>query len=191
MSASRAETLASGRDRSAEPWGLGSWILITLAVVTGVLLRLHQLSGQIIADDEWHALHTLPSNGYGYILTHLAACDYCIPLTAYDKLLSNTIGLSELGMRAPTLIAGVAALIVLPLLARAYLGAKASVTLACLLSISPLHIHYSRSARPYSIVLLLAIVGVIACDRWLSTGRSRWAGIYAGCAVLVPWYKQD
>src|SRR5215831_3567124 len=63
--------------------------LFVLAIVVGVVLRLHQLGSQVIADDETHALVWLRGHpSYGSILVHLKSEDVCIPLTLFYKLAS-------------------------------------------------------------------------------------------------------
>ncbi len=162
--------------------------LALVAVLVGAALRFLQISDQIIADDEWHSLHMLLDHGYGYIFTHFGTSDYCIPLTLYDKLVADTIGLSEWSMRAPMLCAGVAALILIPWLLHDHLGAKATLVFAWLLAISPLHVYFSRYARPYSLVFLLVVVGTLAFARWLSSGKQSWALVFALCAILAAWF---
>jgi hypothetical protein len=162
--------------------------LFVLAVVVGAAVRLLQIPDQIIADDEWHALHVLLDNGYAYVFSHFGDCDHCIPLALYDKLVSDTIGLSELGMRAPMLVVGIATLIVLPLLLRGYLGTRATLVFAWLLAISPVHVYFSRYARPYAIVFFLIVVGTASFARWWSDGKLRWAISFAVCAILAPWF---
>lgn len=162
--------------------------LYLLAILVGTTLRLMQIPEQIIADDEWHSLHALLANGYGDIFMHFGICDHCIPLTLYDKLVSDTVGLSEWSMRAPMLCAGISALIVLPWLLRDYIGTKASLAFAWLLAISPLHVYFSRYARPYSLVFLLIVVGTVAFARWWSSGKKAWAAVFALCAILAPWF---
>jgi hypothetical protein len=162
--------------------------LFVFAVAVGIALRVLQIPDQIIADDEWHPLQVLLDNGYGYIFTHFGACDHCIPLTLYDKLVSDTFGLSEMWMRAPMLVAGIAALIVFPLLLAPYLGTSATLVFTWLLAISPLHVYFSRYARPYAIVLFLVVAGTASLARWWSTGRLRWAAAYAVCAIFAPWF---
>lgn len=72
---------------------------LVLAVLVGLALRGYQ----IVADDEWHALHTLSFRSYAYILSHFGSADYSIPLTILCKMLARTVGLTELVMRAPML----------------------------------------------------------------------------------------
>ena len=158
-----------------------------LAVAVGAWLRLDQIAGQVVANDEWHALNTLVRQDYRWIFTHFGISDFSIPLTLYDKLLGDTVGLTEIGVRAPMLVAGIASLVVLPLLLRIYIGRSASAAFAWLLAISPLHIYFSRYARPYALSLLLAFVGVIALERWIATGRPKWAVACVASSVLAPW----
>jgi hypothetical protein len=164
-----------------------SELALIAAVVVGAALRLDQIAGQIVADDEWHALMTVRDQTYGFILSHFGWADYSIPLTLYDKALSDTVGLTELGMRAPMLLAGIATLFALPLLVRRELGKPASDGFAWLLAVSPLHVYFSRYARPYAISLLLAVVSVIVIRRWSERPSFRTAALYTACAWLASW----
>lgn len=161
---------------------------LVLAVLVGLVLRGYQLAGQIVADDEWHALYALTFRGYAYILSHFGGADYSIPLTVLYKTLAQTVGLTELGMRAPVLICGAAALVALPLLVRRYVGRPASDVFAWLLAIAPLHVYFSRYARPYSITMLLSVVAIIAFLEWASGGPRRWAWVYAAGAIMAPYF---
>jgi hypothetical protein len=166
------------------------WVaaLFLLAIAVGTYLRLYDVADQIVADDEWHSLHMLLAAGYGDIFTHFGWCDHCIPLTLYDKLVSDTVGLSEWSMRAPMLFAGIGALILFPWLLGPYLGTKRTLVFEWLLAISPLHIYFSRYARPYSLVFFLIVLGTVAFARWWSSGRTAWAVVFALCAILAPWF---
>jgi hypothetical protein len=115
--------------------------LFVPAVLVGAVLRLDQITYQIVGDDEWHGLQVALYGSYEWILTHFGSNDHCIPLTAYFKLMSETVGLSELVMRAPALLAGLASLVVFPLLVRPWVGRRASVLFAWLLALAPLHVY--------------------------------------------------
>jgi hypothetical protein len=168
--------------KPARQW-LRSELVFLIAIAAGVALRLFQISDQIIGDDEWHALQTAIFTSYGWIVSHFGANDFSIPLTLFYKLLMDTVGLSELGMRAPVLLFGLASLVAFPLLLRDALGRPAADLFAWLLAVAPLHVYYSRYARPYSITLFLSFVGVVAFFRWWTGGRRRWAVAYALCAI--------
>lgn len=157
-------------------------------MVVGAAIRLDQIREQIVLDDEWHALHAILRFGYGRILAHFGWTDVCIPLAVYDKAVADTVGLSEMWMRLPVLLAGVGSLLVLPLMLRAWVGRGASTSLAWLLAISPLHVFLSRFARPYAISLLLVMVGALAFARWWEDGRTRWTVLIVGGFVLAPYF---
>ncbi len=168
------------RARRLEAVGLAA------ATAAGAWLRLQQIASQITADDEWHALYAAYFRRVPWILTHFGASDHSIPLALADKLLARTIGLTELGMRAPMLAAGILALVALPRLVRPHVGAAASVVFAWLLATSPLLVYFSRYARPYALTLLLATVAWLALWRW--TEGERRAGIaYVACAACAAW----
>jgi len=158
------------------------------AVVAGAVIRLDQIREQIVLDDEWHSLHALLRFGYGRILTHFGWTDVCIPLTVYDKLVADTVGLSEMWMRLPVLLAGIASLLVLPLMLRRWVGRAAGTSLAWLLAISPLHVFFSRFARPYAISLLLVMAGGLALARWWEDGRPQWKTVGIAGFVLGPYF---
>ena len=158
------------------------------AVVVGAAIRLDQIREQIVLDDEWHALHAILRFGYWRILTHFGWTDVCIPLAVFDKAVADTVGLSEMWMRLPMLLAGIGSLLVLPLMLRTWLGRSATTSFAWLLAISPLHVFFSRFARPYAISLLLVMVGALAFARWWEDGRPRWKALSVGGFVLAPYF---
>jgi hypothetical protein len=159
-----------------------------LAVFAGIALRWYQLGDQIVADDEWHALHSVRDHDLFTILLTFGKSDHCIPLTAFYKLAADTVGLSEALIRAPVFVAGLGALVVFPLLVRQYSGPRVAAIFAWLLAISPIHVYFSRYARPYSIALLFAFTGLMSFHGFLRTGRPAWKWLYAACAILGPYF---
>lgn len=161
------------------------------AVIFGSLLRFYQISTQIIGEDEWHALHASLFTGFKHVLTHFSAiglADNCIPLTILYKIMIKTTGLSELSMRFPILLFGIASLVIFPFLVRNHIGKSASVVFAWLLAISPVHIYFSRYARPYSISTFFVFVGTVAFYKWWTDKRNKMAYTYVICAVLAPYF---
>jgi hypothetical protein len=165
--------------------GEWSWIA-ALAVGTG--LRGFRLLDQVPVDDEWHSLHRLLGSSYREIALDFGFVDHCIPLTLYLKLAAETVGLNEWGLRAPSLLAGIALLVLAPLVMRPRLGAPAARIFAWLLAISPLLVFYSRFQRPYAIALLLSFLALHCCERWWSEGRARHALGLAACAATSAWF---
>lgn len=158
------------------------------AVAVGAAIRLDQIREQIVLDDEWHALHAILRFDYGHILTHFGWTDVCIPMAVFDKLVADTVGLSEMWLRLPMLVAGIGALLVLPLMLRTWVGRSASTSFAWLLAVSPLHVFFSRLARPYAVSLLLVLVGGLAYARWWENGRRRWQALAVGGFALGPYF---
>ncbi|MFT3820578.1 MAG: hypothetical protein QM750_23675 [Rubrivivax sp.] len=177
-------------DRRTTPWAWGAALLV-LAV--GAWLRLDQLLDQTLVDDEWHAVHQLIRSRPGQFMLSLGRDDYSIPLTALDWLQLQTVGLTEIGMRLPLLLAGLASLIVLPW-ALAGSGAqrldrRTQLVFALLLAVSTLMVGYSRMARPYALTLLLTLTAFALLARAGAGPRLRWgpAAGYAGLAALSVW----
>jgi len=167
-----------------------AWIALpTLALVAGGWLRVHDLSRQIIIDDEWHAVHKILRADMLDIVTHLDYADYSIPLTVYLRWLHDLSGVTEWGMHLPMLVAGIALIAVGPLLARSWTTLPVRATWAVLLALSPLLVHFSRTARPYAITALLATIALIAFHRWYFATRHRdaWGTAYVA-ATFVGGY---
>jgi Dolichyl-phosphate-mannose-protein mannosyltransferase len=163
--------------------------LLLGAFVSGSVLRLYQLKDQIIADDEWHAIHMArDSGGFASIASHFGGPDVSIPIALFYRLVMITIGLSESIMRAPIVFFGLLSLVVFPLIVRRIFDRTTAALFAWLLAISPMHIYFSRYARPYSISLFCAFCGICAFHLWQSTGDRRWKWLYVVCAIAGPYF---
>ncbi len=152
------------------------WMLF-LAVALGIFLRLHQLSHQIPADDEWHALHAVSRLGFLAIGADFGAADRCIPLSLFYKVAAETVGLGEGLLRLPSMLAGIG-LLLFPFILRPALQGRTLIGASWLLAVSPLMIYFSRYARPYSISLLLALLAVVCFYRWWKSNKRLWMFIY-------------
>jgi len=166
----------------------GQQSLFVLAILVAAALRLYQVHEQILGGDEMHSVNSVRNHGLMWIFLHIGTADHCIPLTLLNELISETFGMNEMWMRAPSLMAGIGAVIVLPPLLARLVGSRPALVFAWLLAISPFHVYFSRFARPYAISFLLVTVGVLAFYRWWTSGERRWAVLYAGCAILQPWF---
>lgn len=155
-----------------------------LFCLIGIALRCYGLGEQIIADDEWHALHKLLFSDYSGIALSFGSADHSIPLTLYYKLSQQTLGLSEWGMRLPMLVAGIGLLVMLPLLLTEEISPQERNVLLALTSLSPLLVYFSRTARPYALTVLFAIVAVFAFRKWWKDKKPLWASIY----ILSTWF---
>ena len=169
--------------RPGAPWNA----LLLAAFLVGSALRAWQLDIQILIDDEWHAIHKLLHSSPVDILTHFGYADYSIPLTLYYQWLYRTIGLSEWGMHVPSLLAGVALLLVGPRLIARWFALPTRAIWTALIAISPLLVYHSKVARPYALTSLLTFVAIIAFREWWLHGRNRDGGIYVAATFLAGW----
>jgi len=165
------------------------FLLLILAIILGAFLRLYQLAGQIIGDDEWHAIGVAINRSFKYIFTHFHDADNCIPLTLYYKLLIETLGLNEFGLHSLQLISGILSLIVFPLIIRSVFNQKVTIIFSWLLAISPLLVFYSRYARPYMIVVFLSFISIFSFYFWIQKRDIFYVIAYVILAVLASYFN--
>jgi len=171
--------------------GAALWLLPALAV--GAFLRLWGLARQIVVGDEIHGLIAAIDLTLPEILTTYRMTDHCIPLSAlYRVLLESGVRLTEGIIRAPAVLAGLAALVLFPLGVARWReldgGRGRAVVLGWLLAVSPSLVYFSRFARPYAEVLLLAPLAVAAFWHWWRGGGHRFAVLYAAAGAASAWF---
>lgn len=171
------------RDRRSWPW----LALVLISIAAGLWLRVWQLRSQVLIDDEWHAVHMLVGADAARIATHFGYADYCIPLTLYYRWLYDLGALSEWQMHFPLLLAGIALLVVAPLMLRREFELPTRAIWVALMAISPVLVYLSRTARPYALACLLAFVAIVAFLRWHRGDGRRWAFVHAISCVAAAW----
>jgi 4-amino-4-deoxy-L-arabinose transferase-like glycosyltransferase len=153
----------------------------------GAALRLYALPQQILVDDEWHLVHRLRDGaGLAAVVGDFGRSDHSIGLGACAWLLMRVTTLDETLLRLPSLLAGLALLVVVPAALARRLGRATAVALAWLLAVSPLLVFFSRLARPYAVTTLLAGVAFVAMRRWLEDRDRHARAAYLASAVLAP-----
>jgi len=173
--------------RSAAPRSF--FLQLTLACLAGVGLRLAFVTGQVLLDDEWHAMDYAIGNSLGFLLTHFSIPGAtCIPINAYTWALLHTVGWNETLLRLPALVPSLASLFLLPRLVRAAFTRKTTVIFTWLLAICPFLIFYSRIARPYAMVALTGAAAVLYGYQWLASGRRAYAALYVGYGVTAVYF---
>ena len=93
---------------------------------------------------------------------------------------------NAIAIRMPTFIAGVATLGMVGLLARKLFRSQSVAWIAMLmLAVNPAHIHYSQTARGYSLIIFFSVVMVLALLHLLENKPSRgWGVTFVVCGVL-------
>lgn len=166
-----------------------AWLGAGLLLGIGAWLRLHALGAQIVADDEMHSLRALRYLSAGQVYGHFYETDTAAPLTLLQMGIGRLVGLSEWTVRLPGLGAGLAALVVFPLLVWRAAGPGLGLVFLGLLSISPQLVYYSRYGRPYMPSCFFAFVAILAFLRWWSHGGRAAAGAYAACGAAAVWFS--
>jgi hypothetical protein len=157
-------------------------------LIVGTVLRLWNLSAQVIGGDELHAVRAALRMGLGEILTTYRLADNSIPLTAlFRLLLSAGVTLSEIWLRLPSLVAGVLLLAVAPAVMARRMGSEAAAVWAWLLALSPALVLYSRIARSYMPVVFCATAAALAFEVWWRTRRPAFGVAYVLAAALAVW----
>ena len=160
-----------------------------LAIALGAWLRLHGLAGQVVIDDEWHAIHKLMSSSVGEILSSFGVADHSIPLTLLYKAMAATVGLDELDMRLPQVLCGIA---LIPLCAwiawRATRDEPATILFAFLVAAAPFHVFYSRFARPYAITTLMTVAVLALLWRWRERRDIRLGAVICALIGVSAWF---
>jgi hypothetical protein len=177
------ERAAGGRPRAV------FWLVLLTLFGVGAWLRLHAISGQIVADDEIHSLAVAGRGSAWWIATHFFRADVSTPLALLQLAIGRGPGLSEVTARLPVLVAGGVALVALPLLARREAGSAVALAFLGLLAISPQLVFYSRFGRPYMASTLLVGLGFFACLRWWRSGSRGGSWAYVLCSALAGWFS--
>lgn len=164
------------------------WFFITLAFLFGAFLRLWLILDQILLNDEWHGMYFVRGCSFTYLLTHFGPTATCIPMNIYRYVLLNTVGWNEILMRLPAIIPGIASLVVFPMLLRNIFSRRATIIFAFLLACSPFLIFYSRVCRPYSMVMFLGFLSVLASYFWAIRGERKYAFVYVVAGILAVYF---
>jgi hypothetical protein len=166
-----------------------SAVLFALVIGGGIALRLDQFASQLLLDDEWHAVYRVVHDTPLAIFLDFGHSDSSIPLTLLYFAEAHAFGLSELAMRWPMMLAGIATLVLFPWYVPRHVGRAEALLFATLLAISPILYFFSRMARPYALTLLLVYVAHVAFRRYMqaATPRRSDAALYAASATLAAW----
>lgn len=160
-----------------------AWALVGL-VVAAAVLRLAALGYQDIWDDESYSL-ALAERGFGHMVSlfKLEANG-----TLYELVLWPLVRISHGAamLRAPALVAGLAAVPALWWAGRELVGRRAALLGAALLAVNPFAVWYSQEARPYMFAVLFACLSYGCLVRAVAgSDRRWWVGWVAATALLA------
>jgi hypothetical protein len=161
-----------------------------LALATGVAFRLWNLPAQVMGEDEINTVRSALVNPTSRILVTYQRQDNTIPLTAlYRFLLDRGIKLTEMMVRMPAVLSGLALLLLAPWWVARRLGLGTAVVYAALLAISPGLVFYSRIARSYAPIVLFGFGALVTFEAWWRRPEDwRRGAAYVLLAALAAWF---
>lgn len=152
-----------------------SWLWAAAILGGTIALRWPQMTESIWYDEYCRTRAHLNAQTVGTILRH----DVHNPLyNAFMFLWTGVVGDSELSIRVPSLLAGLASGAALAVWAGRRFGAGTGWTLAALVAASPVHVWYSGEAKNTMFVIATSVWALIAVDG-LARERTRWAWVFA------------
>ncbi len=160
------------------------WEVAGLALVLALAacLRLWQIREPLWLDE----LHTpwAISAGPGAVAERARANNQGPLYFAFVWLTTRSTGSSELTVRLPSLLAGLAVVGALYGLVRRWTGSAAAALLAAFLAaVDPVFIFYAQEARPYAMLQLVGLLQLGLLARLLEAPPARVAGVTAGVVV--------
>ncbi|HUU04433.1 MAG TPA: glycosyltransferase family 39 protein [Patescibacteria group bacterium] len=164
-------------------------LAIIMILMLAALLRFVALGRDGLWTDECHgAVRTvLPLS---QLVPQLAA-EHQAPLYyLVQKLFVSATIQSEWCMRFSSALLGILAVALLWATTRKIVSARAGLIAAFLLAVSPLHVHYSREARNYTLLTLATLIALWAIVH-LARRPTMGTGIIAGMAMLAVLYTHD
>jgi uncharacterized membrane protein len=161
---------------------------VLIFAIAGVVLRLWDWSSQTLLDDEWHALNFVLNRSFIDVVFQQGLGANSIPVNIYSWLVLHVTGWSEPLLRLPSVAAGIAALVLIPLLVSRIWGNSVACITSALLAVSPVVIFYSRISRPYSPAMLLATVSILLTFSWLKDACRRDLLLSALSGSLAIYY---
>ncbi|MBP1686800.1 MAG: rane protein-like protein [Deltaproteobacteria bacterium] len=170
---------ASDRPEQRRPY---VWLLGLL--VGAFFLRLPYLSQSLWYDELFYTAVGLSGESGRWVLTQ----DLHPPLYASILWLwIHVFGDSEVAVRLPSLLCGVASVAVVFALARRWFDTRIAFLAAGLMALSPAHIWYSQENKTNMLMLLLTACLVWQAERAWRSNRGRDWSLFAVVAVLAPW----
>ena len=179
-------SVTGGIDEGAHPGLVVA--LLSAVTVAGLLLRLPSFRDSLNGD-EVSTYFIVVGHSLGGVLLLVHSNQETTP-PLYFVLAWFTKGLlgnQAQSIRLVSLVAGTAAIPLTFLLGRLTVGRRAGLVGATCVALSPYMIFYSTQARPYMLVLFLALLSTLALLRAIDTGRVTWWVAYAACSCAAAY----
>ena len=174
--------------RPTRPTRRADWWMLGGAVAAGALLRVAWAS-QSLWYDEISAFLSFAIEGPGVAFGSYAVPTNHVPMTIATWAAWALSGgsLAEPVLRAPAIVAGIAAIPAGWALCDTLFGRRAAALGAWTVALAPIAVLESTEARGYAFVILAALVAALALARAARTGAVRDHALFAIATALGAW----
>ena len=176
-------------DRLPGSRALPAVVVVALAGL-GLALRL-AVADQSVFGDELSTYWIVSTNGLGGVVSTVHSdAEITPPLYFMAAWATTRIDLTPELLRAPSLLAGTAAIPLTYLLGLRTVGRSAALVAATLTALSPFMIFYSAEARGYALAIALVLLSTLALVAAVDDRRLRWWVLYGAstCGAFYTHY---
>lgn len=172
--------------------------MIILILFTALILRLISINQSLWLDEATTAL--VAKMSLSDLFTKFLPGDFHPPL--YYVIINQwtrLFGYSEVSLRFPSILFGVASVFIVYLIGKELLDKKVGLIASLFLATSGLHIYYSQEARMYSLATFLVVLAVnfFIKQKWiwfsilmLLIGLTDYVSLFIAPVFLIVRYKQ-
>ena len=165
-------TSAAAKIRAFDPW-------LAVVIVLGAAMRVPELVTGIFRD-EGVTYFDITAPSVTAMLREVAVAEYNPP--GYFLLMwiwTHLFGVSELALKLPSFIFGVALIVVAYVAGRVFVSRAVGIVAAAFVAITSAGVMLSGDARPYTLAALLALAAAIAIGKLITSERpALWAGAF-------------
>lgn len=159
--------------------------ILVIILIIAAALRLMGLGTRGVWLDEAYDIGIVNGAGVNSIIESLKN-DVSPPLHyIFLSFVTKLFGSDEFCLRFTSVIFGLLLIFVIyKVMCQAFPETQSAYISALLVTISPIALFYSQEIRPYSLLVILAVISFFSLTRGLSTGKTFWWIIYSVSAVL-------
>ncbi len=170
--------------------GLRTSAMVAAIAAVGAALRLVVLQDSLFADELSTYWVVSEHDLDGVISTVHSDAEITPPLYFVLAWLTTRVDLTAEMLRAPSFLAGVAAIPLVYLVGARTVGRTAALVAAAITALSPFMVYYSTEARGYELMVALALLSTLAMLVAIDDRRARWWTLYAAssCAAVYTHY---
>ena len=180
------DAASSTRERLAAWWALPALIVAGLTAV-GIAVRVVVVQDSLFAD-ELSTYWIVSTNGLGGVISTVHTnAEITPPLYFVLAWLTTRLDVTAELLRAPSFVAGIAAIPLTYVLGLRTVGRRAALVATAITALAPFAIFYSTEARGYELMVVLVMASTLAMLTAVDGGRARWWIAYAACSCAAVY----